>query len=224
MKRLTNKLLNDETGSVLPLIAVVIIIFILVGAYQIGNIFVYRDRAVVRDAIDSACTSALVSGTVLETHSTNYTEQHIVIWSTPTEFSPSVLIADYWIPLESNTKYNLHLDQGNAEAAAKSNFQKIIAGNNIKASLISWNFSVVYDNDRYINVSQSRFNTSLAGSWWAYPSNNGNISVQAPRWVKVTITASVSVPVLLGGTFGKPTQNFTWKSQAIKELSPDRIF
>lgn len=228
VKKIADKLLKDEQGSVLPLITVVMIIFILVGAYQIGNIFVYRDRAIVRDAIDSACTSALTSGTKVESHATRYSENHVVIWSEEgvdelgNVTSPSTLIADYWESTESHSKYNIFLDEGKAEAEAKSNFQKIITGNNIKATLISWDFSVEYDNERYLTVTQHRSHTSLSG-WWAYSPHNGSESVKYPRWVKVTITATATVPVPLGGTFGKTNQKFTWKSQAIKELTPNRV-
>ena len=214
MKKLTIKLLKDETGSVLPLIAVVIIIFILVGAYQIGSIFVYRDRAVVRDAIDSACTSALASGTEVESYYTNYTEKEHKHKDKDGNSRPST-----WTPKESNSKKNIHLDENIAEAVAKSNFQKIISTNKIKASLVSWDFAVEYDDGRYINVVQKRTHTDMAESWWAYDSENGITSVRFPRWVKVTITAKVSVPVLMGGILGKTNQTFTWKSQAIKELT-----
>lgn len=197
----------------LPILAVVIIVFILVGAYQIGSIFIYRDRAVVRDALDSACTSALASSTTVESHATNYSEVHLNDAS-----------GNRWDSRQTDTKYNIHLDTATAEATAKSTFQKIISTNNIKASLISWKFSADYDNARQINVTQSRTHTTLADSWWAYSSRNGNTSATFPRWVKVTITADVSVPILFGGTLGKSTQKFNWKSQAIKELTPASVF
>lgn len=68
------KIINNEEGSVLPIIAVILILFIFVGAYEIGNIFVYRDRAVVGDAIDSAVTSALAVETSVQSHDTTYYE------------------------------------------------------------------------------------------------------------------------------------------------------
>lgn len=212
------KLLKDEKGSILPLIAVIIIIFILVGAYQLGSIFIYRDRAIVRDAVDSACTSALASSTEVEAHYTNYYEKKYT-----KKDKDGKVISTTWKPKESNREYNLRLDKSNAETTAKNYFDKIIKTNGINASLVSWDFDVDYDEERYINVKQDRTHTSLTSSWWAYDSENGTTSVQFPRWVKVTITAKVSVPIPMGGILRKTSQTFTWKSQAIKEIEEDKI-
>jgi hypothetical protein len=227
------KLLQDEEGSVIPLIAVVIIIFIFLGAYEIGNLLVYRDRAVVRDAIDSAVTSALAAGTTVESASTKYTEEHIVETGTDADGN-DVVIADYWEPHESSPKNYIYLDRSKAETTATNNFAKIISGNNVKASLTKWKFTVTYDDDRYLSVTQNRSHTDIAPSWWQdfgdsvptlwnKPTSNEQKYVRFPRWVKVSITATVNVPVHMGGIFGKTTQSFTWGTEGIKELTPDKI-
>lgn len=218
MKKLINKLLKDESGSLIWLIFAVMMFLIFVGVYQIGSIFVYRDRAVVRDAIDSACTSALTSNTIVEDHYTSFTEKHY-----KKKDKDGNVVKDYWKKKESGLEHNVYLAKEQAETTAKRMFEKIISTNNIHATLDSWNFTVEYDEERYIDVTQDRTNTSLASNWWAYDSDNGTSSVQFPRWVKVTITARVLVPVPMGGIIGIPNQAFTWKSQAIKEITPDRL-
>lgn len=45
IKELSKKIFKDNRGSILPLIAIILIIFILLGAYEIGSTFVFRDRA-----------------------------------------------------------------------------------------------------------------------------------------------------------------------------------
>lgn|GEM_PF-2646054 len=53
------KLLADERGSVLPMIAVILILVILIGMVNFGLVVAYRDRAAVRNALDAGVTSAL---------------------------------------------------------------------------------------------------------------------------------------------------------------------
>lgn len=226
-------LLQDDRGSILPLVAVVLILIIFLGAYEIGNIFVYRDRAVVRDAIDSAVTSALAAGTTVKSQDTNYYEQLDPIWGSG-PLGP-IIIGWQWNPYENNSKNYIYLDRNTAENTAKANFDKILQKTKINASLISWNFSVTYDDERYLNVTQNRGHTPIAPSWWqssfgdsqpppwSSPISYEQKQVRFPRWVKVSIKATVNIPVPMGGMFGKTTQSFSWGTDGIKELTPDKV-
>lgn len=224
-------LMQDDGGSILPLVAVVLTLLIFFGAYEVSNTLVYRDRAVVRDAIDSAVTSALVSGTVVQSQNINYYEQLEPIWGAG-PLGP-IIIGWRWVPYENNPKSYIFLNRSTAESTARNNFNKILSENKINASLTSWNFSVTYDDERYLNVTQNRGNTPLAPSWWqsfgdsqpgpwSSPSYETK-EVRFPRWVKVSIQATVNIPVPMGGMFGKTTQSFSWGTDGIKELTPDKI-
>lgn len=226
--------LKNEKGSILPLIAVVLILFILIGAYELSSIFVYRDRAVVRDALDSAATSALAAGFVVQSYPTNYSEVQVPIMGSDAKGNP-IVIGYRWEAQESAPKKNIYLDRSKAESIAKENFNKVLSGNNIKGSLIDWNFTVTYDDERYLNVTQNRSHTPLAPSWWissfsdsqpdpwTTPTSNEQKMVRFPRWVKVGITVKYRDPVLMGGVFGKTTQDFSWTTEAVKELDPKEL-
>lgn len=227
MIRSIRKIYEDEEGSILPLISVILIIFILVGSYELGNIFVYRDRTVIRDALDSAVTSALASATQVHNIDTYYSE-----YAVPKTDDKGNVVGYYWVPTESNSKNYIYIDQATAQATAKQYFNDIISKNNVKASLVSWNFSVQYDDGRYVNVIKARANTSNPSSWWtelgdsvpnSWAYGYETKAVRFPRYVKVNITASVNVPVVLGGVFGKSNQSFSWTSSGIKELSSDKV-
>lgn len=68
------ELLKDEKGSITPIIASILIICILIGAVNISLSMVYRDRTVVRDALDAACTSSLVGATEEKWRPIKYSE------------------------------------------------------------------------------------------------------------------------------------------------------
>lgn len=218
------KILKDETGSIMPFISILLIIFILIGAYQISTTFVYRDRTVIRDALDSAVTSGLAAGVTKESKSTSYSEYHVV----ETDDKGNV-IADYWVPTESASRYYIYIDKSKAESVAKEYFNKIISKNNVKASLISWDFSVQYDDERYLGVYNDRSHTSDPAMWWKTEFGDSqpegwNNKVRYPRWVKVSATAKVSVPAPMGIILGKSNLQFSWHSEGIKELNEGDVF
>lgn len=218
------KIFKNTTGSIMPFISILLIIFILIGSYQISTTFAYQNRTVIRDAVDSAVTSALASSVTRLNRPTNYGEYHVIETD-----SDGDVIADYWVPTETEVRNYIYLDKEKAESVAKEYFNKIIAKNNIKATLVSWNFSVKYDEERYLTVYNTRHHTPIPDMWWKTQFSDSipggwNEKVRFPRWVKVSISVKVSVPAPMGIIMGKSTLQFPWTSEGIKELDINDVF
>ena len=68
------RFLKDNKGSIAPFMAVLLILCILLGAVNIALTIIYKNRTIIRDALDAACTSALAGATEERYRATVYTE------------------------------------------------------------------------------------------------------------------------------------------------------
>ena len=174
-------LATDEKGSILPMIAVVLILIIILGAVNFSLVIMYRDRAVVRNALDAGATSSLVATAVEKHKPINYGESLITLESQFVECivqvvvgesedengnieeiyededrSATVPVVQEWINTESEIKNYIQLDPDEAEDIAKEYFEKNMKGNNLKHEVKDWNFSVNYDDQRIYTVIKNR--------------------------------------------------------------------
>lgn len=170
-------LYKDERGSILPMIAVVLILVIIIGSVNFALVVMYRDRAVVRNAIDAAATSSLAASAVEKKKAITYGETLV---TTKTEFIKCIQWEEVgvdedgepineefdnsfyspreqvWQNTESEIKNYIQLNIGQAEAVAKEYFEKNMKGNSIKYNIKSWNYDVTYDDKRMYKVEKNR--------------------------------------------------------------------
>lgn len=165
-----NKFIKNERGTILPMIAVVLILTIIIGAANFALVVMYRDRAVVRNALDAGVTSslaavaveknkAIIYGETLITTETEYIdcwdEEEVGVdeevdnsFDTPTE--------QVWMNTESEIKNYIQLNVGEANSVAKEYFEENMNGNSLKYDIKNWNYNVTYDDKRIYVVKKNR--------------------------------------------------------------------
>lgn len=229
------KLHSDIKGSMTPFIAILLILMILVGAYRFSLMLVYRDRTIVRDALDAAVTSALAGAASEKWIETYYyealvcTQSHEESYEDEDGNTVTYTVCDLWewMPFETASKNYVHLNRGLAESIARDYFEKNMKFNKKNFKIKKFNFNYEYDKGRYITVESDRENTSAPYSWWfsefgdSSPGSLGAVdskSVRFPRWVKVYIDVDVEVSIPMGAMLGRKTMNIKWDASAVKEL------
>lgn len=158
MRKIKRFLIDDE-GSILPMIAVVLILSILLGAVNFALVIMYRDRAVVRNAIDAGVTSSLAAVAVEKNHYINYDERLRTIKSVAVPCGEKPIIVpriQEWINTESNLKNYIQLDVSVADKVAKEYFNKNMNGNSLEFNIKSWDYKVTYDDKRIYDVEKRR--------------------------------------------------------------------
>lgn len=160
----TQKFIKDRDGSVLPIIAVVLILVIILGAVNFALVVMYRDRAVVRNALDAGATSSLAAVAKEREKAIYYGEYSYCskgYWKTKTNkdgepYDVWVCTETTWINTESGKKNYVHLNVNTANNVAKEYFKKNMELSNFKYSIKNWNYSVKYDDKRIYEVRKNR--------------------------------------------------------------------
>lgn len=183
-KKLNNYIYNlfrdlatDERGSILPMIAVILILTIILGAVNFSLVVMYRDRAMVRNALDAGATSSLAAVAVEKEKAINYEE---VLITTDTEYikciqweevgldqdgepiyeefdnSFTTPTEQVWKNTESDIKNYIQLNVGQADSVAKEYFEKNMKGNSLKYDVKNWNYHATYDDKRIYTVKKNR--------------------------------------------------------------------
>ncbi len=229
--KILKMILNDTRGSMLHFIATIIIIFVGIGVYNLSISVIYRDRAVIRDAIDSAVISSLAGATSEHTKATNYYEGRVCVEeSEPDKDGNTHCIEHEWVARQNNNKNYIYVNKSTADSIAKEYFNKIIDEKGLKVQIVNWNYNIVYDSDHYVSVTKNRSHTGNPPNWWlgelgdTNPNDWGGSSyesknVRFPRWVKASLTARVKVNVPMGKILGKEYFDIQWTSKALKELN-----
>ena len=229
------RLFRDERGSITPSIPILALILICIGVYHYGKMSVYQERTVVRDALDTAVTSALAGAADTKSKPKRYYEKlvcvksHIEWKSRPAPLPPRrKVVCDLyeWQKRQSSSSTYVTLNRNQAKQLARQYFDANLAANLTHYKVKDFKFDYEYE-DRYLTVTCDRDNTPKPSAWWGSDfgdSSPGGFSshfseeVRFPRWVKVTLTATVEIPVPMGKLIGWETTEFTWKSTAVKEL------
>ncbi len=190
-----NRFKKDEQGSVLPMIAVVLILVIMLGAVNFALVVMYRDRTTVRNALDAGITSSLAAVAKEEKKAIYYGERSYCsdgYWRTNKKGkSRWVCTERTWVNTESNYKNYVQLNVGLANGIAKHYFEENMDLNNLDYNIKSWNYSVTYDDERIYTVKKNR-NLHRSGSgivnnvtnppdWWL-TANKGFSGASTGDW------------------------------------------
>lgn len=225
-------LVKSQEGSVLPLIMAVVSLSILLGAYNIGLSFIYKDRAIIRDAVDSAVLSSLSGGTEEKSVPTYYYE---------TYHEDEENIEDKWKGRDKDEERYIYLDKELAESIALEYFNRLLEENGVKYRLIDWDYDYIYDQQRIIKVIKDREYFEDPSSWWIddnlYYNDKTNEeekwnpresyeekNIRFPRWVQATLKVKVEIPIPMGKIFNNEHRNWetitiSWSSGAAQEIS-----
>jgi len=228
------KLIQDEKGSITPIIASILIACILIGAVNISLSMVYRDRTVVRDALDAACTSSLVGATEERWRPLEYSEQPII------NVTGTYDVSFEYIPVEDKEKSYIFINRELAEEIAEEVFKKNLELNAVPYKLNDFNIEIEYEPHTASkhSVLKERYEvTKQPDNWWIteelynpdeigqVPSSwNVNIyrdvkQVKFPRWVRVRAIANVELSTPLGKLVGsRESVDVVLRSEAVREL------
>lgn len=181
--KVLKKFIKDERGSVLPLIAVILILIIYIGCTNFALAVMYRDRTTVRDALEAGVTSSLVAHAKEENRGLYHGEElvdvkwgwddvpcrkwvcdsrdkdghctsgHYEYWD-----EDNVLSSRAWKNTEGNFKNYIYLDKGAAESTARSYMEENFKLNNLegRAKIVSLSYEITYDDQRTYTVVKNR--------------------------------------------------------------------
>ena len=173
--KLFKKFKDDEKASVLPLIAVVLILIIIIGIVNFSLVVMYRDRAVVRNALDAGVTSSLALGASEEFRALNYVEALVTVKTATMHCERSVKVGEdsdgkpiyemepysiqvprvkHWVNAENTKKNYVKLTDG--QGIAMAYFSKNMEENGMDYSLISFSYNVTYDDKRIYTLNKDR--------------------------------------------------------------------
>lgn len=230
-------ILHDEKGSIAPLTAVILILCIGLGAVNLAITMLYRDRTVVRDALDAACTSSLVAATEERWRALRYLEEPII------EVSSDYQVTFEYYPYEEMEKSYIYIDRVKAEQIAKEVFEENLRLSGVPYILKDFKVEITYEphNDSREPVLKERYEvTTQPESWWiteqlynpdeiAVRPDPWNVNiyrdlkqVKFPRWVKVQSIAKLDLKTPFAKMINSSeTVEIVMKSDVVKELDVD---
>ena len=237
----------DERGQMLPFIAIMLVILLLFAAYSISTTMMFMQRKTVEDALDAAILSAAMAS-VEERHKATYYYDWREWVCTDRDPDTGSCRSGYYVVRqgESYPKNYIYVKL-DAKQILKNAFLRNLYENAPQAELKSLRLDLEYDDERFIlvrkrlkylhggsgNTKGRSYNPS---SWWLgeFGATIGFMNkpekwsseeyedriVRFPRWVKLTATAEVEVPSIMGGVFsgGSNTVVVTVKASAVREL------
>lgn len=251
------KFFYDKKGSMLPMIAIIIILLVMIGCVNLSLTIMYRNRATVRNALDVAIVSSLASASQEKTRPVNYGEYSNCtagywVSSTCTDSEGNDYDCSYYVCTEityfnseNDFKNYIWLNKTLAKDVANQYLIENLDLNKINYRLLNMEYDVKYDQERYYTVRKNRnINRPSTGgipaivntvtnpdSWWInefnYPESawssqtNETKRIIFPRWVEVTASVTVELPIPFGNIINKPTFITTWEMSTVKEL--DRV-
>ncbi len=230
------KIVFDDKGSITPFMAVLLILCILIGAVNIALTIIYKDRTIIRDALDAACTSALAGATEEKWRSTIYTE-----------YTNVVIDDDYNIEIQYKSDENLeksyiYTDRIKAKEIFTDILQKNLDMNIKKYRINDFKIWFEYDGKNKAKVVKERYEvTSNPESWWKYEFEGTDVFIKDyvseeswdnrpydhkniifPRWVKIKAYVDVELNTPMAKIIGfKNTISIKHKTETVKELQTD---
>lgn len=230
------RFLKDNKGSIAPFMAVLLILCILLGAVNIALTIIYKNRTIIRDALDAACTSALAGATEERYRATVYTE-----------YADMSIDGDYNVTVsykkdEDLEKSYIYIDR----VKAKEIFEEILEKNldmNIKNYKIKdFKIEFEYDGENRIKVVKERYEvTENPTSWWKtefegestfiknynWPTRWSSNCYESkdivfPRWIKIMAYTDIEINTPMAKLIGsKETITIRHKGETVKELQTE---
>lgn len=232
MKALT--FIKDEKGSIAPFIAFILIICIGLGAVNIALSMLYRDRTIVRDALDAACTSSLAGAAEEKWRSLKYMEEPIV------EVNEYNEVTMEYYPIEEIQKSYIFLNREKAEEILVKVFEKNLEMNAMPYTLKGLDIVIEYEPHETSRqtVLKERYEVTVQPeNWWITeklynPDETGERpdswnnhvprqtkQIKYPRWVKIKATADIELKTPMAKVVkGQETVDIKISAEAVKEL------
>lgn len=227
--------MKEEKGSIIVYIAGIILIMLMIAMLHMVLGFIFRDQISIIDALDSSATAALSPATE-EIKDTYYYEKLII-----TDYE---VIDGEMFPIEYEWVNNgcqgyagnyILLDYSSALSNAKDYLNGYLQLNKMNYTVESFSLDIEYDNERYLPVVNARWFTKKPSEWWGYEFGDSGtftfpnqlIYVRFPRWVKVKVDLTLSMPIPFGeglaNLLDADSTNFlsikrSYKTEAIKEI------
>jgi len=186
-------LLKDERGQLMPFLAICILIMLGFASVSLGLSTVYRDRMIIRDALDAAAAAATSQAEFAESPTEYGEKKHDAV----KDKDGKVIKPAYWTKTEGQyVKYVVLNDAGLSETLARSYFEKNMLHNGLRYELKSWDLKIILDKSQRLQVHKHRPHTEGIIDTW---------EKDFPRHVKVEITARVESKSPTGAILGKDT-------------------
>lgn len=192
-------ILRDESGQLLPFLAIVLLIMLSFGVYGLSSAIMHRDRMNVRDALDAAATAALSAAS----------SENVNTWlyEVPTEYDENGdPIA--WGKRASGPKARIVFNDSKGKELARGYFEKNMGMDGLQYRVVNWDVSAKLE-PRKLQISKKRPHTEGVVTSW---------EEGFPRWVEVTVIARVEIPIPLGKMLGREKTITRLSSRAVKEL------
>lgn len=176
----------------MPFLAICLLIMIGFAAVSLGLSMAYRDRMIIRDALDAAAAAA-TSQAERAVSPTEYGEKN----NAERDDEGNIIRPAYWTKTENQyVKYVVLNDKDLAETLARSYFKKNMLHNGLKYELKSWDLKIILDKSRRLQVHKHRPNTEGIIDTW---------EKDFPRYAKAEITARIETRSPMGAILGKDT-------------------
>lgn len=156
------KLIKDESGQLLPFIAVAITIMLLFSSFAIATSMSFKERKTVQDVVDAALLSAMLVSAEERSAPTRYTQTYTnaspkSITCTDSEgnsYTTTVYTRRLYNTKPSNYSNYMYIDVAKAKDVYETYLKLNLTNNSSSARIIDWDISVRYDNNRYLNVTK----------------------------------------------------------------------
>ncbi|SCG83657.1 hypothetical protein DW1_2091 [Proteiniborus sp. DW1] len=174
------RLIKDEKGSVLPMIAILTLLIILIGYMNYALVVAYSDKVAVRNALDAGLTASLASSVkemkrgikqdetlieinrnwwmnCIETIVDERDEEGNIISSHTEDRSKYVTSLKAWTNTESNIKNYIYLNQSKAKIIFDDYLKENLELNGLdgKVNIVSTSYTVRYDEKRKYKVTKN---------------------------------------------------------------------
>lgn len=178
------RFLKDERGSVLPMVAILLILIIGIGCASFSIVIMNRDRTTVREALDASVASSLEAVAKEETRGIYQSEKLECVeklWTMHCRkkvctnrdsegkctsykwvyWDEKVCSLKAWQNTQSNYKNYVWLDKGKATAVARQYLEENLKLNNLegRAKIKGFKYEVIADTDRKYAVKKDRYLT-----------------------------------------------------------------
>lgn len=186
-------LLKDEKGQVMPFLAVCLLIMIGFAALSLGLSMAYRDRMIIRDALDAAASAALAPVEALEDPTEYGERKHDAV----RDREGNIIEPAYWTKTEKQyVTYVALNDVEQAETLARAYFDKNMSHNELNYEIKSWDLKLKHDKSRRLQVHKHRPHTEGIIDTW---------EKDFPRYVKAEITVQIERKSPMGAILGRDT-------------------
>lgn len=218
------KILKDESGQLLPFIAVILVIMLLFSSFAIATSMSFRERKTVQDIVDAALLSAMLVSVEERQAPTRYTQTYNnssprSITCTDSEGNSYIVTVytrrNYYV-LTSNYANYMYINTSKAREIFETYLKLNLTSNTAGAKILDWNLTIKYDDDRYLNITKnlpdlhtSNYTTSHSRCGTSYTRTHDFSGVSNPSawWISI-FSGQLGIP---GGWTNATSEEKRWR-------------